>query len=185
MDLLQLAEENYLVSFTIILVVGLLQGGILARGIRNRFPSLKRHARLASITLLILFSFNAIANVFKFGSPEKLSVSDLSIPSTAEEGYAFVINVLGLNAGFVTVIAMSISIIIILFLRYAKISRIARYFIFSISIIMLLITVISRVMPDYTPTEFQIYMYAVYQLGLTAGIFFVTRRKEPDLRELE
>jgi len=82
------------------------------------------------------------------------------------------------------VIAMSISIMIILFLRYAKISRIARYFIFSISIIMLLITVISRVMPDYTPTEFQIYMYTVYQLGLTAGIFFVTRRKESDLREL-
>lgn len=185
MDLLQLAEENYFISFTIILVVGLLQGGILARGIRNRFPSLKRHARLASVILLLLFSINAIANVFKFAIPEKLSISDLTIPSAPEEGYAFVINVLGLNAGFAMVVAMFISVTIILFLRFADLSRPFRYFIFSISVIMVLIAGISR-FTDYIPTLFQILMYALYQFGLTIGIFLVARRKETDFyAELE
>jgi hypothetical protein len=221
MDLLELAEEHFLFSLTIVLGIGLLQGGVLARGLRHRFPSLKRHARLASVILLLLFSINAIANVFKFAIPEKLTISDLTIPSAPEEGYAFVINVLGLNAGFAMVVAMFISVTIILFLRFADLSRpfryfifsisvmfamvVAmfisvtiilflrfadlsrpfRYFIFSISVIMVLIAGISR-FTDYIPTLFQILMYALYQFGLTIGIFLVARRKETDFyAELE
>jgi len=177
MDLLQLAEENYLVSFAIVLGIGLFQGGIIAKGIRYRFPSFKRHARLASVILLILFSLNAVTNIFKFAIPEKLSISELTIPSTAEEGYAFVINVLGLNAGFAMVTAMFISITLILLLRFADLSRPVRYFIFTISAIMFLIAGIGK-FTDYVPTLFQIMMYVFYQFGLTVGIFFVTRRKE-------
>jgi len=185
MDLLQLAEENYLVSFAIVLGIGLFQGGIIARGIRQRFPSFKRHARLASVILLILFSLNAVTNVFKFAIPEKLSISDLTIPSTAEEGYAFVINVLGLNAGFAMVTAMFISITIILLFRFADLSRPVRYFIFTISMIMFLIAVFSK-FTDYVPTLFQIIMYLFYQFGLTVGIFLVTRIKgKNNLAEFE
>jgi len=185
MDLLQLAEENYLISFTVILGIGLFQGGILARGIRHRFPGLKRHARLDSAILLILFSLNAAANVFKFVIPGKFSISDLTVPLTAEEGYTFVINVLGLNAGFAMVTAMFISITIILLLRFADLSRPVRYFIFTISVIMFLIAGINK-FTDYIPTLFQILMYVIYQFGLTVGIFFVTRRKETDyLAELK
>jgi len=176
MDLFQLAEENYLVTLAIVLGIGLFQGGILARGIRHRFPSFKRHARLASVILLILFSLNAVANVFKFAIPEKLSISDLTVPLTSEEGIAFVINVLGLNAGFAMVTAMFISITIILLLRFADLSRPVRYLIFTISIIMFLIAVIGK-FTDYVPTLFQILMYVFYQSGLTVGIFLVTRRK--------
>ena len=176
MDLFQLAEENYLVTLAIVLGIGLFQGGILARGIRHRFPSFKRHARLASVILLILFSLNAVANVFKFAIPEKLSISDLTVPSTSEEGIAFVISVLGLNAGFAMVTAMFISITIILLLRFADLSRPVRYLIFTISIIMFLIAVMGK-FTDYVPTLFQILMYVFYQFGLTVGIFLVTRRK--------
>jgi len=180
MDLLHIVEENFLISFIIVLCIGILQGLILGRGIRQRFPSLKKHARLVSIVLLFLFSFNAVANVVKFALPGKLSLSDLTVPSTSEEGFSFVMQILGLNAGFGIVVAMFISITIILFLRLAEIPTIAKYFIFSISVIMLITTAITR-FTDFVPTLFQILIYAFYQFGITIGIFFVTRRKETDV----
>ena len=88
------------------LSVGILQGAILGRGIRNRFPSLKIHARIVSIGLLILFTINAVANIIKFAIPDKLSLSELEIPTTPDEGVSFLFNVLGLSTGFGTAIAM-------------------------------------------------------------------------------
>ncbi len=180
MDLLSIAEENFLITFGITICIGLFQGAILGRGIRNRFPSLKRHARIVSIILLILFSINAIVNVIKFASPEKISVSELIIPQTAEEGLSFAMSLLGLNAGLVAVIATFVSISIILLLKFAQVHRIVRYFIFTLSVIILLVALVSR-FTDFVPTTFQILMYAFYQFGLTVGIFFVTRRKDTDL----
>ena len=176
MDLLQIAQENFLISFAIVLGIGILQGSILGRGIRKRFPSLKSHARIVSIILLVLFSINAIANVIKFAVPEKLSITELSMPSTTEEGFAFLISILGLNAGFGTALAMFVSITIVLFFRFAEIPDIARYFFFSLSLITLIVAAISR-FSDFVPTVFQILMYAFYQFGITLGIFLVTRRK--------
>ncbi|MFQ5572949.1 MAG: hypothetical protein ACE5EJ_01720, partial [Nitrosopumilaceae archaeon] len=75
MGIIEFAEENFLISFAIVFGIGLFQGAILAKGIRKKFPSLKRHARVFSIILLILFSINAIVNVFKFAIPQKFSVS--------------------------------------------------------------------------------------------------------------
>ena len=49
MELMSIAEENFLISFAIVLGIGILQGSILAKGIRKRFPSLKVHARIVSI----------------------------------------------------------------------------------------------------------------------------------------
>ena len=179
MDILSIAEDNFIISFGIIIGIGLIHGGILGRGIRNRFPSLKKHARIASLVLLALFSINASANIIKFAIPEKITISDLTIPSTPEEGLSFLFNILGLNAGLVTVIILFISISLILFFKLAQIHKIARYFIFSLSVIVLLVALIGR-FTDFVPTSFQIVMYAFYQLGITVGIFVVTRRKESE-----
>ena len=184
MGIIELVEENFLISFAIVFGIGIFQGAILAKGIRTRFPSLKRHARAVSIALLILFSTNAIVNVFKFAIPQKFSVSEIMTPTTTEEGFELLINVLGLNAGFFTVIAMFVTVTIIVFLRFAEISRPIEYFIFSISVIMLILVVVGR-FTDYVPTVFQILMYAFYQFGLTLGIFMVSRRKIDELPELK
>ena len=180
MDLLSIAEENFLITFAIVIGIGLLHGAVLGRGIRNRFPSLKRHARVVSIILLALFSINSIANVIKFAIPEKISVTELTVPSTPEEGFYLLINILGLNAGLGAVIATFVTITLILFLKFADIHRIARYFIFALSVIVVLVALISR-FTDFIPTTFQVLMYAFYQFGVTIGIFLVTRRKETDV----
>jgi hypothetical protein len=183
LELLSIAEENFIISFGIGIGIGLMHGAILGRGIRNRFPSLKRHARAVSVVLLILFSINAIASVIKFATPEKTSVSEITMPSTVEEGLGVLINILGLNAGLGAVIVLFISISLILFFKLAKINKIARYFIFILSVIVLLVALIAR-FTDFLPTGFQILMYAFYQFGITLGIFLVTRRKDKeDLKE--
>jgi len=180
MNLFEIAEENFLISLAIVLSVGILQGTILGRGIRKRFPRLKRHARIVSFVLLLLFSFNALASVLKFAVPEKLTITTFTIPTTTEEGYTLLISILGLNAGFAMIVVMFISITIILFLRFAELSKPARYFIFTISVITVLVAGISR-FTDFVPTVFQILMYAFYQVGFTIGIFLVTRRQETDV----
>ncbi len=180
MDILSIAEDNFLISLSIVLAIGTLQGAIVGRGIRRKFPRLKIHARIVSISLLILFTVNAIANVIKFIIPDKISLSELSIPTNPDEGISFLINVMGLNTGFGTSIVIFISITLILIFRFAQIPNAARYFIFAISVITFSVFVIIRV-TDYAPTIFQIMMYALYQFGITIGIFFITKRKEFDV----
>ncbi len=183
MDILSIAEENFIISFGIVIGVGLIHGSILGRGVRTRFPSLKKHARIVSLVLLSLFSINAVVNVIRFAIPEKIPVSNLTIPSTPEEGLYLLTNILGLDAGLGAVIVLFISISLILFFKLAKIHKIARYFIFTLSVIVLIVALIGR-FTDFVPTNFQILMYAFYQLGITVGILLVTRRKETDLAEL-
>ena len=182
MDILSIAEENFIISFGIVIGIGLIHGAILGRGIRTRFPSLKKHTRIASLVLLTLFLINAVANVIRFATPEKIAVSDLTIPSTPEEGLYLLINILGLNAGLGAVIILFISISLILFFKLANIHKIARYFIFALSVIVLIVALIGR-FTDFVPTNFQIQTYAFYQFGITVGIFLVTRKKETDLAE--
>jgi len=179
LDLPSIAEENFVISFGITIGIGLIHGAFLGRGIRNRFPSLKRHARAVSIVLLTLFSINAAANIIKFAIPEKISVSELTMPSTVEEGSAVLINILGLNAGLGAVIVLFISISLILFFKLAMINKIVRYFIFVLSVIVLAVALIAR-FTDFVPTGFQILMYAFYQFGITLGIFLITRRKDKE-----
>jgi hypothetical protein len=182
LDILSIAEENFIISFGIVIGIGLIHGAILGRGIRTRFPSLKKHTRIASLVLLTLFLINAVANVIRFATPEKIAVSDLTIPSTPEEGLYLLINILGLNAGLGAVIILFISISLILFFKLANIHKIARYFIFALSVIVLIVALIGR-FTDFVPTNFQILTYAFYQFGITVGIFLVTRKKETDLAE--
>lgn len=185
MDLLQIAEENFLITFGIVWGVGLLQGAILARGIRRKFPKLKKYAKGISIILLILFAINASGNISKFADPSKVSVTEFEIPQTPEGAFTVIIDLLGLNAGVLAVIGIFVTISLILIFKFADISPIARYFIFTISVIVLIVSLLGR-FTDYVPTVFQIILYSIYQLGLTIGVFLVMRRKVKDsLEELE
>ena len=185
MDLLQIAEENFLITFGIVWGVGLLQGAILARGIRKKFPKLKKYAKGISIILLILFVINASGNISKFADPSKVSVTEFEIPQTPEGAFTVIIDLLGLNAGVLAVIGIFVTISLILIFKFADISPIARYFIFTISVIVLIVSLLGR-FTDYVPTVFQIILYSIYQLGLTIGVFLVMRRKAKDsLEEFE
>ena len=180
MSILDLAEQNFLITFAIVLGIGLLQGAIMGRGIRNRFPSFKRHARAVSLSLLVLFSINAILSALKFAEPIKFSISEFSIPATTDEAFLLILNLIGINTGVGTVIATFISVTLIIFLRFADIHNIARYFIFILSSIVLIASLLGK-FTDFVPTTFQVWMYAFYQFGITLGIFFITRRKESDV----
>ena len=179
MNVFELAEENLLVTIAIVLGIGLSQGAIMGRGVRNRFPSLKKHAQIVSSSLLVLFSINAIFSVLKFAEPIKFSISEFSMPVTTDEAFSLLLNLIGINTGVGTVIATFISITLIVFLRFADIHNIARYFIFIISTMVLIVSLLGK-FTDFVPTTFQIILYTFYQLGITLGIFFVTRRKEHD-----
>ena len=180
MNIFELAEQNFFITFTVVLGIGLLQGVIMGRGIRNRFPSLKRHAQIVSSSLLALFSINAIFSVLKFADPVKFSMSEFTVPVTAEETFSLILNLIGINTGVGTVIAAFISVTLIVFLRFADIHNIARYFIFILSSIVLIASLLGK-FTDFVPTTFQIMLYAFYQFGLTLGIFFITRRRESDV----
>ena len=180
MNILDLAAENFLITFVIVLGIGFLQGMIMGKGIRNRFPSIKKHAQLVSSVLLVLFSFNAIFSILKFAEPVKFSVSNFTLPATTDEVFLFILNISGVNAGVGTVIAIFISVTLIILFKFADIHNIARIFIFVLSSIVLTVSLLGR-FTDFVPTTFQIMLYAFYQFGITLGIFFITRRKESDV----
>jgi len=180
LNILELAEQNFLITFSVVIGIGLLQGAIMGRGIRSRFPSFKRHARVVSLILLTLFSINAISGILKFAEPVKVSVSKLTIPATIEEVFTLIVNLTGINAGVGAVIAIFVSITLIVFLRFVDIHQIIRYFIFVISCIVLIVALLGK-FTDFVPTTFQIMLYAFYQFGITVGIFLVTRRKDDDV----
>ena len=185
LDILQIAEENFLITFGIVFGIGSLQGAILARGIRKKFPKLKKYAKGISITLLILFVINASGNISKFADPSKVLVTAFQIPQTPEGVFTMIVDLLGLNAGVLAVVGILITISLILIFKFADIPPIARYFIFTISVIVLIVSLLGK-FTDYVPTVFQIILYSIYQLGLTIGMFLVMRRKVNDqLDELE
>ena len=179
LDILQIAEENFLITFGIVFVIGLLQGAILARGIRKRFPKLKKYAKGISIILLILFAINASGNISKFADPLKVPVTEFEIPQTPEGAFTIIIDLLGLNAGVLAVTGIFITISLILIFKFADISPIARYFIFTISVIVVIVSLLGK-FTDYVPSTFQIILYSIYQFGLTVGMFLVMRRKVSD-----
>lgn len=176
MDILELAEQNYVISFGVTLGIGLVQGMILARGIRKRFPGLRMHARATSTVLLILFSISAISNIVQFSSPQKISLDQLSVPETPEQAVQAIMGFLGLDAGFGSVVALFVSVILVLVFRLADLPGIARYFMFALSVVVVSVAVLGR-FTDYVPTGFQVLMYTFYQGGITIGIFAVTRRR--------
>lgn len=176
LDILQIAQENFVVSIAVVLSIGIIQGAVLGRGIRRRFPSLKTHARVVSIVLLVLFGINAVFSIIKFANPTKFSWSDVTIPENPEQGIDVIIKVLGLDTGFVTVFALFISMTLILAFRQARLPKIARYFIFLLSAAMFALSLVGR-FTDYIPAFFELVMYSSYQIGIAVGLFAVTSRR--------
>ena len=101
------------------------------------------------------------------------------MPTTTEEGLELALSVLGLNSGFGTVIAMFVTLSLVLFSRFADVPNIVRYAIFTLSVTVFFVALIAR-FTDFVPTVFQVMIYGFYQVGITLGIFLVTRRKEYD-----
>ena len=177
MDILQLAEQYYYYTFAVVFAIGLLQGSILSRGIRKKFPKLKKYAKAVSIILLVLFAINASGNISKFAEPQKVEFTEFEFPETPDAAFELLINVLGLNAGVLAMTGIFISITLILIFRFADLNPLSRYFVFTISVIVFLISILGR-FTDYVPSTFQIILYVMYQIGMTCGIFFIMRRKE-------
>jgi len=155
--------------------IGLFQGIILGRAILVRFPRLQNHVKTVSITMFVLFLINAILSVPRFASPEKVTLSNLSANSTAEIASGLFL-IFGMNTGFLTVLAISVTIMTLVLLKLTNISGISKGFVFFFSLLILVFTGISR-FTDLTPSSFEVFLYFLYQLGLTIGILAGTVRK--------
>ena len=155
--------------------IGLFQGIILGRAILVRFPRLQNHVKTVSITMFILFLINAIMSVPRFASPEKINLSDLSANSTGEIASALFL-IFGMNTGFLTVLAISVTVMSFVVLKFTNLNGITKGFVFFFSALLLILTAVSR-FTDLTPSTFEVLLYFLYQLGITIGILAGTIRK--------
>ena len=179
MALLEIIENNILIVCVLVTLIGFIQGGILARGIRKRFPRLKKHARSVSIFFLVLFIINAISSIVKFATPSKIISQDMTLPSTVDELMTVIVKILGLDAGLITAITIFITITLFLIFRFAEISVLQRYFLFTISVIVILLAFLGK-FTSFVPNEFQIISYSFYQFGLAFGVYIISKRKMTD-----
>lgn len=155
--------------------IGIFQGIILGRAILVRFPRLQNHLKTVSISLFIIFLVNAILSVPRFASPEKIDLSNVSAGSTGEVISSLFL-IFGMNTGFLTVLAISVTVMTFVLLKYTNIHGIAKAFVFFFSVLILLLTGLSR-FTDLTPSTFEVLLYFLYQLGITIGILAGTIRK--------
>lgn len=164
--------------------VGLFQGIILGRAILVRFPRLQNHLKTVSITLFVLFLANTILSVPRFASPEKIELSNLSAGSPAEFASVLFL-IFGMNTGFLTVLAISVTVMTFVILKFTNLHGIVKLFVFFFSSLLLILTGISR-FTDLTPSTFEVLLYFLYQLGITIGILGGTIRKiKPKKLDLE
>ena len=155
--------------------IGLFQGIILGRAILVRFPRLQNHVKTVSITMFVLFLINAILSVPRFASPEKVTLSNLSASSTGEIASGLFL-IFGMNTGFLTVLAISVTVMSFVVLKFTNLTGIAKWFVFFFSALLLILTTLSR-FTDLTPSTFEVLLYFLYQLGLTIGILAGSIRK--------
>ena len=155
--------------------IGLFQGIILGRAILVRFPRLQNHVKTVSISLFVLFLVNAILSVPRFASPEKIDLFNLSASNT-EEFASLIFLIFGMSTGFLTVLAISITVMTFVLLKFTHLHGIAKGFVFFFSALLLLFTGLSR-FTDLTPSSFEVLLYFLYQLGITIGILIGTFRK--------
>ena len=155
--------------------IGIFQVIILGRAILVRFPRLQNHVKTVSISLFIIFLANAILSVPRFASPEKIDLSNLSASSPGEVA-SLLFLIFGMNTGFLTVLAISITVMTFVLLKYTNIHGITKAFVFFFSALILLLTGLSR-FTDLTPSTFEVLLYFLYQLGIPICILVGTIRK--------
>jgi len=157
------------------LAIGLFQGIILGRAILVRFPRLQNRLKTVSVTLFFLFLINAILSVPRFASPEKIDLSNLPANNSGEILSSLFL-IFGMNTGFLTVLAISVTVMSFVVLKFTNLNGISKVFIFFFSTLLLVLTAVSR-FTDLTPSTFEVLLYFLYQLGITIGILAGTLRK--------
>ena len=155
--------------------IGLSQGVILGRAILLRFPRLQNHVKTVSVSMFVIFLINAILSVPRFASPEKIDLSTVSANGPAEIVSALFL-IFGMNTGFLTVLAISVTVMTFVLLKFTNLSGIVKSFVFFFSVLLLIFTAISR-FTDLTPSTFEVLLYFLYQLGITIGILAGSIRK--------
>lgn len=183
-DLLRVAESYSLVTYSIVLGIGITQGLILGRAIIRRFPKLQNHTKIVSISLFIVFAINAIITTMKFADPEKIEVSQIFSSLSPDALFSLIIHILGINAGLGAIIGFSMMLVIIVLLKLTPLTRYSRIFVLVISVIMIIVSVITR-LSDYRPGAFEVFLYMLYQIGITNGIIWSTSRKIKSAQESE
>lgn len=159
-----------------VFAIGLIQGLILGRAILARFPRLQNHAKILSMALFCLFFANAILSVPRFASPEKIVFSKIFEASSSGEIASIIFTIFGVDTGFLAVLAISVTIMTLVLLRLTQIKGAKKIFVVFFSILILAFTAISR-FTDWTPTSYEVFLYFIYQLGITIGIVTGTVRK--------
>ena len=155
--------------------IGLFQGIILGRAILVRFPRLQNHVKTVSVTMFILFLINALLSVPRFASPEKIAMSNLSANSFGELATSLFL-IFGVNTGFLTVLAISVTVMSFAVLKFTNLNGVTKGFVFFFSALILILTGVSR-FTDLTPSSFEVLLYFLYQMGITIGILMGSIRK--------
>lgn len=156
----------------IVIAIGIVHGGTIARALRSRFPSFKTHAKFASLALLLLFSINSILAVSRLAQPPTLPLSSITSDNLPQS----LVDIIGVDGGFASTLAVSVTVLIFVLMRLVKIEGILRYFVLAVSVSTVLLGLIYRFagsVPDLT----QILYYAMYHVGFNAGMFVVLSRE--------
>lgn len=164
------------IAITSAFVIGVFQGIVLGRAILLRFPRLQNHVKTVSISLFFLFLVNAILSVPRFASPDKIVLSNVFQANTPGELASLLFLVFGMNAGFFAVLAISVTVMTFVLLKFTHIHGVAKIFVLFFSLLILLLTGLSR-FTDLTPSAFEVFLYLLYNLGITIGILAGSARK--------
>ena len=174
-----------LIGILVAFAIGVLQGIILGKAILLRFPRIQNNLKKVSISLFVLFLINAILSVPRFASPEKIDLSSISQATSSGEVASIIFLILGINTGFLAVLAISVTVMTLILLKMSPIHGVSKGFVIFFSILILALTSLSR-FTDLTPSTFEVFLYFLYHLGLTIGILAGTIRKvkpkKPDLK---
>lgn len=166
----------YVISILSAFGIGVLQGIILGKAILIRFPRLQNHAKIVSVSLFSLFLINALISVPRFASPEKIKISSIFETTNFGDLVSVVYTIFGVNTGFLAVLGVSVTIMTLVLLKMTNIHGYAKIFVFFFSVAILIFTGISR-FTDLTPSTFEVFLYFLYQLGITIGIVIGSSRK--------
>ena len=163
--------------------IGIFQGIILGKAILLRFPRLQNHVKTVSVSLFFLFLANALLSVPRFASTEKIDISSIFQANNPGEITSLIFLVFGLNVGFLAVLAISVTVMTFVLMKFAPIHGATKIFILFFSLLILLLTGLSR-FTDLTPSTFEVFLYFLYHIGITIGILAGSIRK-PKSRKID
>ena len=101
--------------------IGITQGNILGRAILKKYPRIQNNAKKISVGLFFVFLINAILSVPRFASPEKIELSKIFEASSSGEIASIIFTILGINTGFLAVLAISVTVITLILIRSTQI----------------------------------------------------------------